>query len=55
VSGGRDLAYPRPLVAELVAGLSDVRHVEFAKAGHMGPGKPFAEVACAFLGEGEPR
>jgi pimeloyl-ACP methyl ester carboxylesterase len=54
VSGGRDLAYPRPLVAELVAGLSDVRHVEFPKAGHMGPGKAFADVACAFLAEGDP-
>jgi pimeloyl-ACP methyl ester carboxylesterase len=55
VSGGRDLAYPRPLVADLVAGLPNVRHVEFPKAGHMGPGKPFATVACAFLGEGDPR
>lgn len=50
VSGGRDLAYPRPLVADLVAGLPGARHVEFPNAGHMGPGKPFAAIACAFLG-----
>jgi pimeloyl-ACP methyl ester carboxylesterase len=55
VSGGRDLAYPPPLVADFVAGLPKVRHVEFPKAGHMGPGKPFAAVACAFLGEGDRR
>lgn len=51
VSGGRDLAYPPALVRELVAGLRDVRHIEYKESGHMGPGRVFAEDACAFLGE----
>lgn len=54
VSGGRDLAYPPELVSELVAGLRDVRHIAYPNAGHMGPGKVFAEDACAFLGERPP-
>lgn len=54
VSGGRDLAYPPARVGELVAGLSDVRHIVYPNAGHMGPGRVFAEDACAFLGERTP-
>jgi pimeloyl-ACP methyl ester carboxylesterase len=48
-SGGRDLAYPPALVRELVAGIPNVRHIEYPNAGHMGPGKPLAEAVCAFL------
>jgi pimeloyl-ACP methyl ester carboxylesterase len=48
-SGGRDLAYPPDIVRELVAGLPDARHIEYPKAGHLGPGKAFAEDVCAFL------
>jgi pimeloyl-ACP methyl ester carboxylesterase len=48
ISGGRDLAYPADLVRELVAGLPDVRHVEYPDAGH-GGGRRFPEDACAFL------
>ena len=51
-SGGRDTAYPPDLVREFVAGLPNARHVEYANAGHMGPGKVFAEDACAFLAGG---
>ena len=50
--GGRDFAYPPTLVREFVAGLQDVRHIEYTNAGHMGPGKAFAEDACAYLGDG---
>jgi pimeloyl-ACP methyl ester carboxylesterase len=50
-SGGRDTAYPPDLVRELVAGLPDARHVDYPEAGHGGPGKLFAEEACAFLAE----
>jgi pimeloyl-ACP methyl ester carboxylesterase len=50
-SGGRDLAYPPDVTRELVAGIPDVRHVDYPNAGHGGPGKAFAEEACAFLGE----
>lgn len=49
VSGGRDAAYPRDLVLELVAGLPTVRHVEFPYVGHGGGGARFAKVACGFL------
>jgi pimeloyl-ACP methyl ester carboxylesterase len=49
-SGGRDVAYPPDIVRELVAGIPDVRHIEYPNASHLGPGKPFAEDACAFLG-----
>jgi pimeloyl-ACP methyl ester carboxylesterase len=49
-SGGRDLAYPPELVRELVAAIPGVRHVEYPKASHLGPGAIFAEDACAFLG-----
>ena len=49
VSGGRDPAYPPDLTRELVAGLPDVRHVEYPGAGH-GRGARFPEDACAFLG-----
>jgi pimeloyl-ACP methyl ester carboxylesterase len=49
-SGGRDVAYPPDTVRELVAGIPDVRHIEYPNASHLGPGKPFAEDACAFLG-----
>ena len=48
-SGGRDRAYPPDVVRELVAGLPNVRHIEYPKAGHLGPGKAFAEDVCAFL------
>ena len=49
-SGGRDTAYPPVLVRELVAALPDVRHVEYPRSSHLGPGRPFADDACAFLG-----
>lgn len=55
VSGGRDLAFPAALVRELVVGLANVRHIEYADAGHMGPGAVFGKDACAFLGEGVAR
>lgn len=48
-SGGLDLAYPPDLVRELVAGIPDVRHVEYPEVGHGGAGRRFAEEACAFL------
>jgi pimeloyl-ACP methyl ester carboxylesterase len=53
ISGGRDLAYPADLTRELVAGLPDVRHVEYPGAGH-GRGARFPEDACAFLGAARP-
>jgi len=52
ISGGRDLAYPPDLTRELVAGLPDVRHVEYPNAGH-GRGARFPEDACAFLAADE--
>ena len=48
-SGGRDLAYPPDIVRELLAGLPNARHIEYPKASHLGPGKQFAEDACAFF------
>ena len=48
-SGGRDTAYPPEVVRELVAGLPNVRHIEYPKAGHMGAGAIGARDACAFL------
>ena len=51
-SGSRDTAYPPDLVRELVTGIPGARHIEYAGAGHMGPGARFAEDACAFLGAG---
>jgi pimeloyl-ACP methyl ester carboxylesterase len=51
ISGGRDRAYPPGLVRELVDAIPGARHIDFPKAGHGGPGKAFAEAACAFLGE----
>ncbi len=52
VSGGQDLAYPRDLTRELVAGLPSARHLEYPDAGHRGDNR-FAEDACAFLAAGE--
>lgn len=49
LSGGLDGAYPPDLVRELVAGLRDVRHVEYPNVGHGGAGGRTAEDACAFL------
>ncbi len=54
VSGGMDTAYPQDVVHELVAGLPNARHIEYPKAGHMGPGAVFGRDACAFLGDAEP-
>ena len=54
VSGGRDLAYPPDLTRELVAGIPDVRHIDYPDAGH-GRGARFPEDACAFLGATVPR
>ena len=52
VSGRLDLAYPPDLTRELVAGLSNVRHIEYSDVGHgFGAGPRFAEDACAFLAE----
>ena len=48
-SGGRDVAYPPDLTRELVAGIPGARHIDDPTAGHAGPGRPFAEAACAFL------
>jgi pimeloyl-ACP methyl ester carboxylesterase len=48
-SGGRDAAYPPEVTRELIAGIADVRHLDYPDAGHRGPGRPFAEAACAFL------
>lgn len=50
-SGGRDTAYPPDVVREFVAGLPNVRHIEYPDAGHTGPGAVFGRDACAFLGE----
>ena len=52
LSGGQDRAYPPDLVRELVAGLPEVRHIDYPEAGHGGPGRAFAEDACAFLAGG---
>ncbi len=49
VSGGRDMAYPPEITRELVAGIADARHVDYPNSGHGGPGKAFADEACAFL------
>ncbi len=51
-SAGRDVAYPPEVTRELVAGIAGARHVDYPSAGHGGPGKVFAEEACAFLGAG---
>ena len=48
ISGGRDLAYPPDLTRELVAGIPNVRHIDYPDAGH-GRGSRFPEDACAFL------
>ncbi|HEU0236071.1 MAG TPA: hypothetical protein VFR14_06475 [Candidatus Limnocylindrales bacterium] len=52
-SGGRDLAYPPEVTRELVAGIAGAHHIDYPNAGHGGPGRPFAEAACAFLAGGE--
>ena len=52
-SGGRDTAYPPDLVRELVAGIQDVRHIEYPDAGHLGAGAKGAEDACRFLANAE--
>jgi pimeloyl-ACP methyl ester carboxylesterase len=52
VSGARDAAYPPYLVRTMVEALPDARHIEYPKAGHMGPGPVFAEDACAFFAAG---
>jgi pimeloyl-ACP methyl ester carboxylesterase len=51
VSGGRDTAYPPDLVREMVAAIPGARHIEYPKAGHMGPGARLADDACAFLAD----
>lgn len=53
-SGGRDAAYPPEVTREFVAGIAGARHLDYPTAGHAGPGKVFAEAACAFLG-GDPQ
>jgi pimeloyl-ACP methyl ester carboxylesterase len=50
-SGGRDVAYPPEVTRELVAGIPNVRHLDYPTSGHGGPGAVFAEAACAFLAE----
>jgi pimeloyl-ACP methyl ester carboxylesterase len=51
ISGGLDLAYPPELTEELVAGIRDAGHIEYADVGHgFGAGPRFADDACAFLG-----
>ena len=50
-SGGRDAAYPPEVTQELVAGIANVRHIDYPTAGHRGPGASFAEAACTFLAE----
>jgi pimeloyl-ACP methyl ester carboxylesterase len=54
-SGGRDVAYPPDITRELVAGIAGARHVDYPTAGHGGPGRAFAEEACAFLAGAAPR
>jgi pimeloyl-ACP methyl ester carboxylesterase len=51
VSGGQDLAYPPDLTREMVAGIPDVQHIDYPRAGH-GGGARYAEDACAFLAAG---
>lgn len=48
-SGGKDRAYPPEVTRELVAGIRGARHVDYPTSGHGGPGRAFAEAACAFL------
>ena len=55
ISGGLDTAYPPELTEQLVVGIRDARHVEYADVGHgFGAGARFAEVTCAFLAGGGP-
>lgn len=49
ISGGRDAAYPPPLVDEMVASLPNARHIVDTNAGHGGGGARFAADACFFL------
>jgi pimeloyl-ACP methyl ester carboxylesterase len=53
-SGGQDAAYPPDVTRELVEGIPNVRHLDYARSGHGGPGKAFAEEACAFLADARP-
>lgn len=50
-SGGRDAAYPPEVTRELLAGIPNVRHLDYPTAGHGGPGRPLAAAVCAFLAE----
>ena len=54
ISGGLDGAYPPELVRAFVAGLPNVRHVEYPNVGHGGAGARTAEEACAFLAQVNP-
>ena len=53
VSGRLDTAYPPDLVRDLVAGIPDVRHIEYPASGHMGPGARLGEDACQFLADAD--
>ena len=49
VSGGRDGAYPPGVVRDLLEGLPHAEHIEYAKAGHFGPGATVARDVATFL------
>ncbi len=49
VTGGRDTLCPPSLSDELMAGIPGARQIVYERAGHGGPGEPFARDACAFL------
>ena len=49
VSGGRDGAYPPGVVRDLLEGLPHAEHIQYAKAGHFGPGATVARDVATFL------
>lgn len=52
VSGGRDGAYPPGVVRDLLEGLPHAEHIQYAKAGHFGPGAAVARDVATFLVRG---
>jgi pimeloyl-ACP methyl ester carboxylesterase len=53
VSGGRDGAYPPGVVRDLLEGLPHAEHIQYAKAGHFGPGALVARDVATFLARGD--
>ena len=53
VSGGRDGAYPPGVVRDLLEGLPHAEHIQYAKAGHFGPGATVARDVATFLAGGD--